>query len=420
MSTTARNAIVEHTLPNGLRIVCEVLPNVQSAAAAFWAHTGSRDEAPDEHGVSHFLEHMCFKGTAKRDWHAINVRFDELGSIYNAYTSRERTIYYGWLPAARIAEQIELLADMMRPALPPEEFETERKVILEEIAMTADSFEHNVWDALHKACFDGHPLGHEILGEKETIERLARETMVAYHRRRYAPDNVTLVVCGHVEPEAVFAAAGRCCGDWQPAGTQTHDPDPPELPRGRFKRVLERFTQQSLVRIAPSVPEGSEQAETVQVFQSIFGGANSRCFWNIVQKGLATDAGALWIGYRDCGLLAMYADGDPARCEAMLEALDAEIREVMRQGVSDEEVQRVRNRRRTQIAQEAENPRTRLMQIIDDLEALGYVRSPEQRLAAIEQVTPKSVRAYLERCPLDDGLLLSCGPRDWPADATAI
>ncbi len=419
-TTLRRTEVVEHTLPNGLRIVCEVLPEVRSAAAAFWARTGSRDEAAHEHGVSHFLEHMCFKGTARRDWRQINVRFDELGSIYNAYTSRERTMYYGWVPAERIAAQIELLADMMRPALRAEDFETERKVILEEIAMAADSFEHNVWDALHRVCFDGHPLAHEILGEKETIERMPLETMVAYHRRRYAADNVVLVVCGNVDPQDVFAEAGRLCGSWEASGTQTHDPAPPKLPEGRFKRIMTRFAQQSLVRIYPSVPAGSRHAETVEVFQSLFGGPNSRCFWNVVQKGIATDAGALWLGYRDCGLLAVYADGDPQRCEAMLEALEAQVRQVMDRGVGEEEVRRVVNRRRTQLAQEAENPRTRLMQVIDDLEAHGHVRNAEMRLAAIERVTPGTIRTYLQQYPLEGGLLLSCGPRDWPADAAAV
>ncbi|RMF83530.1 MAG: insulinase family protein, partial [Planctomycetota bacterium] len=144
---------VEHVLPNGLRIVCEVMPRASSAAIGFLAATGSRHERSGEHGVSHFLEHMCFKGTARRDWHDINVRFDELGSIYNAYTGKEHTVYFGWVPASRAPEQLELLADMMRPRLAPEDYETERKVILEEIAMSGDSFDHHVWNALHEAVF---------------------------------------------------------------------------------------------------------------------------------------------------------------------------------------------------------------------------------------------------------------------------
>ena len=208
------STFVEHQLPSGLRVVCEVMPRVRSAAVGFLAFTGARDESPREHGVSHFLEHMCFKGTARRGWHEINVRFDELGSIYNAYTGKEHTVYYGWVPAARLDEQLELLADMMRPSLPPDDFQTERNVILEEIAMSDDSFDRLVWNHLHEVVFGGHPLGHEILGEKETIQGLAHETLVNYHRRRYAANHICLLAAGAVEPEAVFAAVGRYCGAW--------------------------------------------------------------------------------------------------------------------------------------------------------------------------------------------------------------
>lgn len=410
------STFIQHELPNGLRVVCEAMPRVRSAAAGFLAQTGARHESPTEHGVSHFLEHMCFKGTPRRTWHDINIRFDELGAIYNAFTGKEHTVYYGWVPGRRIEEQIELLADMMRPSLPPQDFETERNVILEEIAMSDDNFDRLVWNFVHEVIFGDHPLGHEILGEKETIQQLPHATLADYHRRRYAANNLCLMTAGAIEPEAVFAAAGRHCGDWMPSfnGVATRAEMPP-WPTGVRKLALPRFQQQSIVLAYPSIPRGHPMEESVEVFTSLFGGQNSRCFWNIVQKGICADAGAIWVGYRDCGAMIFYADGQPDRCDAMLSALQDEIRRVKSEGIRPEEVQRVKNQRRTHLALEAESPRTRLMQLIDDYETRGHLRTPEAALAAVEAVTVKSVEAVVDAISLDDeGLLLSCGPHDWP------
>ncbi|MGD8454536.1 MAG: pitrilysin family protein [Phycisphaerae bacterium] len=410
------STFVQHDLPNGLRVICEVMPRVRSGAVAFLARTGARHEQPHLHGVSHFLEHMCFKGTPRRGWHEINTRFDDLGAIYNAYTGKEHTVYYGWVPAERLTDQLELLADMMRPSLPADEFETERKVILEEIAMSDDQFERHVSDFLHTTVFGRHPLGHEILGEKETIAALPHEALVDYHRRRYAPGNMVVFATGPREPEEIFAAVGRHCGAWNGAVDGQLPAEPlPELPTGVRKLQLERFKQQSLVLVYPSVPAGHEDEEAVEAFVSLFGGSNSRCYWNIVQKGICTHAGAVWLGYAGAGVMALYADGEPHRCEEMLAALRAQAQEVQRNGFRRDEVQRVRNRRRTLLAIEAESPRTRVMQLIDDFDSRGHVRTVDARLAAVEAVSEKTIARHLARYPIDgEGLLLSCGPRDWP------
>lgn len=407
--------IVESRLDNGLRIVCETMPRVRSTAVGFFVPTGSRNEAAHEHGVSHFLEHMCFKGTARRDWHAINVRFDELGSIYNAFTSKEHTAYFGWVPADRAEPQLELLADMLRPALPEDDFETERNVILEEIAMSGDNFGHHVWNFLHETCFPDHPLAHEVLGEKESIEKLPREVMLDYHRRRYAPDAVALIACGAVDPDTLRAAAERYCGPWQGANGHAPLAAPPPPSGGVRRKKLDQFKQQSLVLVFPSLPCDAPEAESIEAFTSIFGGANSRCYWNIVQKGVCSGAGAAWLAYRDCGLMALWADGEPQRCEEMLAALRTEAERISREGVKPDEVQRVKNRRRTHLALEAESPKTRLMQVMDDLEVYNQPRSAQQRLAAVESVSAASIADYLARYPIEgEGLLISCGPREWP------
>ncbi|MBI5865457.1 MAG: insulinase family protein [Planctomycetes bacterium] len=403
------SGFVEHVLPNGLRIVCEVMPRVRSAAVGFLARTGSRHEARHEHGVSHFLEHMCFKGTPTRDWRAINVGFDELGSIYNAFTSKEHTVYYGWVPAERLSPQVELLADMMRPALPKDDFETDRNVILEEIPMAADSFDHHVWNALHEILFANHSLAHEVLGEHETN----------YHARRYSAGNVMLLAAGNLDPQALFVDAGRCCGDWKKtpangaAGHRASSPKPPG--RGASCKQLNQFKQQTILEIFSSVPQSSPWAETIEVFTALFGGLNSRCYWNVVQKGVCTQAGAAWLAYEDFGAIALFANGEPDKAEEMLAAVRQQAREVVESGFRPDEVQRVKNRRRTQLALEAESPRTRLMQLIDDIETQGRPRTSDAHLAAVEAVTPQRIAEYLKAYPITgEGLLLSCGPRAWP------
>ncbi len=409
------STFVDQTLSNGLRIVCEVMPRVRSAAVAFLVNTGSRHEGPDNHGVSHFLEHMCFKGTPTRSSLDINIRFDELGSIYNAFTGKEHTVYYGCVPAQRCGEQLELIADMMRPSLPPEDYETERKVILEEIAMSDDNFDRHVYAFLHETLFATHPLAHEILGEKESIERMPRERMLTYHAARYAPRNMILMGAGALDPQRLFDDAQRLCGAWSGEAPAAAVPARGPFPTGVRTLKLERFKKQSLVLLFPAAPHGHPLSETLDIFTSVLGGANSRCFWNIVQQGIATSAGATWLSYADCGFIALYADGEPQRCEEMLAALRTEAQRVMRDGVTDEELARVKNRRRTQVALEAESPRTRMMQLIDDLEGYNRPRPAEERLAAIEAVTAPGIADCLANYPIDgEGLLLSVGPRQWP------
>ncbi|MBK8913460.1 MAG: insulinase family protein [Phycisphaerales bacterium] len=524
---------VEHTLPNGLRIVCEAMPRVSSAAIAMFVQTGSRHERPGEHGVSHFLEHMCFKGSHRRNCREINVRFDELGSIYNAFTGKEHTVYYGWVPADRVEPQLELLADLVRPALPAADFETERKVILEEIAMGDDAFERHVSNFLHHVIFEGHPLAHEILGDRETISTLPRETMAAYARERYAADNITLVATGAINPESVFAWAARQCGTWErsdsaaarataaptaavavdavagvadqpgcevpppshsrttpatsrhrrpganghpsasapftppagdftappPAGASQPDspsafanppaganlsaspcaaapwaspstpagasatahapslgrifPSPPPIPRSGVRSLrLPQFTQQEVMLVYPGPASGTPEEEDIETFASLFGGHNSRCYWNIVQKGIAAGAGAAWLAYGGCGAIVLWATGDPDRSTEMLSALRKEARRVMRDGFTSAEVQRVRNQRRMQLALESESPRTRVMQIIDDLETRNAPRTVGHCLAAVDQVTPAGVQRSLRKWPIDgEGLLVTVGPR---------
>ena len=414
MNVATQSPYTLHTLENGLRIVIEEMPDVRSAAAGFLVRTGARDETPPLAGVSHFLEHMMFKGTAKRHWRQITIDFDRMGSTYNAYTSEDRTIYYGWVRHGDIGRQIELLADMLRSKIPPDEFDMEKKVVLEEIAMSKDNLEHVAFDFLQEKVFAGHPLAWPVLGFDETVTALTRDQMWAYFQRCYAPDNMLLVVAGHVDPAEIIALAEKHCGSWEAAGAKD-ERQPARLHTGTDVLELERFQQQILALTFPAVSACDARAETAGTVATILGGENSRFFWNIVQKGLAPQAGTFHLDYHDCGAMLLYASCQPENAEQLLDAMRAEAHRICTEPVEEHEVARVLNLRRTSLAIEAEAPYHRLTQLMDDMEYHGGPRTVEQMLADVEAVTVETVRDYLEAFPIHQGgHLASVGPRKWP------
>src|SRR5436189_4974876 len=179
-------------LANGLDIVGEENPDSYSFAAGLFVKTGSRDEDPGINGVSHFLEHMMFKGSEKYSWEDVNRIFDELGARYNAFTSQEMTAYYANVIPEFTEKAIEHLAHLLRPAIRNSDFDTEKKVILEEIAMYLDDPGHRLYDKLMEAHFANHPLALSVLGSPESIQKLSRDQMEQYLRGRYGPRNMML------------------------------------------------------------------------------------------------------------------------------------------------------------------------------------------------------------------------------------
>jgi predicted Zn-dependent peptidase len=417
--SVSHNPYTLHTLHNGLQIVIEQMPEVRSAAAGFLARTGARDETPEVAGVSHFLEHMMFKGTAKRHWRDITVDFDAMGSSYNAFTSEDRTVFYGWVPKAVIGRQIELLADMMRSMIPSEEFDIEKKVVLEEIAMSNDNIEHVAFDFLQEKLFAGHPLAWPILGYEESVAALPRDAMWAYFQKHYAPDHMILLVAGNVDPSEIIDYAQQYCGSWKPSGN-LEVRVAPAIRAGTDVRQVERFNQQVVILSFPSVSARDQRAETVAAISSILGGDNSRLFWNIVQQGLAPQAGAYQMEYTDCGVLMLYALCQPEKAEAVVDAMRAEADRICTAGVTPDEVQRVRNKRKTSLAVECEVPYHRLTQLMDDLEYHGAPRTVEERMREVEDITVESIGAYFQEFPINSGgHLTSVGPRNWPELAHA-
>jgi predicted Zn-dependent peptidase len=403
-----------HKLDNGLQVVIEEMPDVRSAAAGFLARTGARDEVRDLAGVSHFLEHMMFKGTAKRTWREITVDFDRLGGSYNAFTSEDRTFYYGWVRHADIGHQIELLADMMRSIVPEGEFNTEKGVILEEIAQYKDHLTSVAYEFIQEKVFAGHSLAWPILGYQETVSSLSRDRMWAYFQERYAPDNLMLIVAGKVDPAEIIGFAERYCGDWQPSGTRT-DRKPPEIHGGTDVLQVDKFKQQIVALTFPSVGATHRWHETASAAATILGGDNSRFFWNIMQAGISPHTSAYAVPYEDCGVLILFGACEPVNAEKLHAAMRREADLICRAKVRQAEVDRVKNKRRTSLAVEAEAPYERLRQLMEDMDYRGAPRTVEQMLADVDAVTADTITEYFERYPVNvHGHFASVGPRAWP------
>src|SRR5579863_4421654 len=205
-----------HRLNNGLQIVGQPMPDYESVAVSFYVRTGSRDE-PDASiaGVSHFLEHMVFKGTETLDWQQITLEFNKIGAELNAFTSHESTVYHARVLGEYLERAVELLSDMMNPRLAESDFETEKEVIVNEIARSEDQPYNTTYRRLMQTYFGKHPLGHDVLGTPESIRAMQVERMRDYWSRRYAANNMILSVAGNFDWEHIRRLADKHCSNWR-------------------------------------------------------------------------------------------------------------------------------------------------------------------------------------------------------------
>ncbi len=399
-----------HTLDNGLKLVFESIPRINSAALGFFVHTGSRDEPAELAGVSHFLEHMCFKGTANRDWRQLSLDVDDLGAMWNAYTWWEGTAYFHWVQSERAASSAEILADMMRSTLPEDQFDMEKKVILEEIAMYRDRPDALIIDELIQEAYAGHPLGQSVLGTEDTVGSISREQMTDYFQKRYAPDNMTLVITGRFDRDEMIRVAEAHCGGWKPGEAIREQVEPTFRPSSR---VLERpnVIREHIAMAYPAPCDSNEWATTADLLARYLGAAsNSRLFWSVIQMGLADEASADFCGFSDTGLFYVYVSVDPENVSRVLEIVRREMDELMR-GVDGDALARARTKHATALVTGGEHGLRRFSQIVGSLSTDTPLKTLKEELAEIDAVTPERIAEYLERFPLDsEPAVVALGP----------
>ena len=391
-----------HQLSNGLQLLGQQMPDLESVSVCFFVRTGSRDEHdPALYGVSHFLEHMVFKGTARRDTEQITLDFNRMGAEYNAYTSIEQTVFYARILGEELPRAVDLLADMMRPRLDAEDFAMERNVILEEIARSEDQPSSQAYRKLMQTYFDGTSLAHEVLGTKESIAALAVEQMRAYHARRYSANNLMLVVAGNFDWNAVVALAEEKCGAWA-KGEEGRDAKPYAPAQSVSNVIVKPQLKQQMMMLAwPSISEQDDDIYAMQMAAMVLGdGSGSRLFWNIFQKGLAETAVASLSTLDNTGLMLAYVSTTPDHAPGVLELVKAELKSLQEDSVTEDELRRAKDKLVSRTVLDGESAFSRMQDLAYTWVARHEMRTIEDEVARIEAVTLADVRRALDRFPV--------------------
>ncbi len=386
----------EAKLENGLTVIAEVNPEARSAAMGYFVRTGARDETKEESGVSHFLEHMVFKGPEEMDAYAVNLAFDEMGAQYNAFTSEENTVYYGAVLPELLPDLLALFTKLMRPALREADFEMERKVILEEIALYEDRPEFVAFERARERYFRDHPLANRVLGTKESISGMTREQMRAYHARRYVPGNMVLAFAGNLDWERVLDQAARLTADWKPGTAErAHPPFSPEP--GRVREPYARARQVYFVGLFPGFSATDPRRYPAAVLASVLGDAgNSRLHWALVDKGLVEHASAGHEENDGLGTFYLHASARPENEEAVAEAIHAELRRLAEAPPSEEELARAKTKAKTQIVFAGETPMKRLFHLGLSYAYTGRYEPLSEVLRRIEAVDREALVGLVE------------------------
>jgi predicted Zn-dependent peptidase len=406
-------------LPGGLRVVTEAVPGVRSAAFGVWVGVGSRDESLPEHGASHFLEHLLFKGTAKRNALEIAAVVDAVGGELNAFTAKEYTCYYARVLDADLPLAVDVVSDLVTSALvAPVDVTSERGVILEEISMHDDDPGDVVHDAFSEALYGDHPLGRPVIGTVESIESLTADAIAGYYRARYCAPEMVISVAGNVDHDTVVRLVEQAFPGLAFASPAPLRPwAPPPALSGTV--VEDRPTEQAhLVLGTHGLARDDERRYALSVLNNALGGGmSSRLFQEIRERrGLAYSVYSYSSHHHDTGMFGVYAGCSPSRVDEVLELCREELATAADKGVSDEEIERAKGQMRGSLVLGLEDTGS-LMSRIGKAELVhGEVIGVDEILARIDAVTADDVRAVADdvlRRPLSLGIIGPFPDRDF-------
>ncbi len=386
-------------LSNGLTIIAEADPEAHSAAAGFFVRTGARDEADEIMGVSHFLEHMMFKGTDGMSADDINRAFDEIGARNNAYTSSELTAFHAHVLPEHLPRAVELLSMLLRPALRDVDFTTEKGVILEEIAMYKDNPFWVLYEEAVERHYRPHPLSHRVLGTAETITNLQREAMQTYFATRYSADNTVLALAGRLDFDRVVEQVSSLCGHWLRTGAG-RDPHRPTIGGGNFTLRDAKVTRGYMIGIAEGPAIDDDRRYAASLAAHVLGSAdNSRLHWSLVETGLAEQAEASYDAHEGVGETFVFAACDPDRCDEVWNIVSREIAN-LRDSLTDDDLLRIRSKIATGVTLHGERPADRMHRIGRRWTHLREHRTLEAELDRINRLTIADVRDVIDAFPL--------------------
>ena len=397
-------------LANGLAVIGEVNKSAKSAAAGFFVRTGSRDETERINGVSHFLEHMLFKGTEKLNAFEVNQCFDRTGAHFNAFTGEENTVFWAAVLPEYLLEVTKLWIDLMRPALREEDFNIEKNVIKEEIAMYKDLPNYDVMERCKNLYFGGHPCGNIVLGSDESINDLTVGQMRKYFAGRYAPNNMVLAVAGNFDWDQISSTAESLCGGWE---KQVVDRKLEDY-RGCVKK--DRIEKPNVARehiclMSPCVPAQDARRFAASLLGIIIGDdTGSRFFWELVDKALA-EAAMMQFGARDgMGVFYSYISCGSENVARVLDTVRGIFQSLSENGVTEDELQKAKNKTLSSLVIKNELPMGRLLDLGINWTYLKQYRTVEDDINAIKSVTVEDVCSLIKLLNPGNFTQFSIGP----------
>jgi predicted Zn-dependent peptidase len=379
-------------LPSGLVVITDRMAHLETASLGVWVSAGSRDERPDEHGISHLLEHMAFKGTSRRTARQIAEEIEAVGGDLNAATSVETTAYYARVLRADVPLALDVLADILTdPAFDPEELRREQNVIVQEIGAAEDTPDDLIWDRLQEVAFPGQPIGRSILGTPATVRSFDRARLAAYLDRNYRAPDMVVAAAGAVEHAAVVDQVAH-------AFTRFKGPEAPASQSARFvggSRVEARDLEQVHIALAMhGVAQRDPDLYNLQVFTNVLGGGmSSRLFQEVrEQRGLCYAVYAFHSPYVDSGVFGLYAGTDSADVAELMNVVVDEINAAA-ENINEAEIRRAKAQMRAGLLMALESSGARAEQLARQIIAWGRPIPLPEILAKIDAVTVESTRA---------------------------
>ena len=383
-------------LGSGVRVVTESMDSVRSAALGFWIGTGSGFEDADRAGLSHLLEHMLFRGTARYGSLEIDQIFDGMGAEINAGTGKETTSVYSRVLDVHLERAFDVMADMVwRPRIADEDLAQEREIVLEEIAMYEDDPQDRVFDVLGEAVFGDHPLGRAIIGTREVVAGTPASEMKAFHAARYTAQNVVVAAAGSVDHDRLVELVQATIGDPAPSGPP---PTPLAIPDAAVarRRFLAKETEQYHVALgAPGIARDDERRFALRILDTVLGGtSSSRLFQEVrEQRGLAYSVYSFTGSYAGTGQIGLYLGTRPDNVGTALEVVGTELDKLLADGITAEELDRARDHVKGRVVLSLESTTSRMNRLGSSVLADMPVLTVDEVVERIDAVTLEDVSA---------------------------
>lgn len=386
-------------LSNGLNVVAEIIPEAHTSAVGFFVKTGARDEESRLMGVSHFLEHMMFKGTAKRSAEEVDRDFDDIGADHNAFTTSEMTAFHAHCLPEHLPRAQEVLSDILRPAIREADFDAEKSVILEEIAMYNDYPFWQLYERALETFYASHPLRHRVLGTDATVGGLKRSEMLAYFTHRYSADNTVFAAAGRIDFDAMVAQLQRECGAWNTTRA-SRAAAVAACARDRFAMRSDKVKRHYAIMLAPAPAQLDERRYAAAMLAQILGdGEGSRLHWALIEPGLADEAQSQYDGKDHAGEFVVYASCSNDSAEQVERVILNEIDGLVA-SLTDDDLERTRSKIATGVTLHGELPAGRMTRLGRMWLTRGEYLPLEMELAKINAVTLADLRAVAAEFPL--------------------